>query len=328
METNLKISVIIPVYNVEDYLVRCVDSITAQTYRNLEIILVDDGSPDGSGRLCDELAQQDGRIRVIHKINGGLSSARNAGIDMATGDVLSFIDSDDWIHPDTYRHLLSLMEQYDADIACMGNMDVSEQTGEQKPALCPKKEECISAEALVKRMFTWDGIDCAACDKIFRRNLFREIRFPIGKVCEDIAIMYRVVMGASRVAMCDQPYYYYFHRPNSLSYSSVSDKTFHYWEHTGHILADVEERYPQLKKEAKYMRVRSLVYNLQQLDLAGSEVRERYQDIYRDSQAELRHSLGFLLGSGMFSRREIAIDTMMAFGVYRFVRKVYHGAKG
>ena len=118
MSTNPLISVIVPVYNVEKYLGKCVDSILAQTYENLEIILVEDGTKDNSGAICDAYAAKDSRIRVIHKENGGLSSARNAGMDIARGEYFGFVDSDDWIEPKMYETLLNLAEKYHADLVC------------------------------------------------------------------------------------------------------------------------------------------------------------------------------------------------------------------
>ena len=117
------ISVIVPVYKVEAFLPKCVNSILNQTYKNLEILLVDDGSPDGSGALCDAYARQDSRVRVIHKKNGGLSDARNAGIEAAAGDYLAFVDSDDWLEPDTYEVMLSAAERHHTQLVCAGRYD-------------------------------------------------------------------------------------------------------------------------------------------------------------------------------------------------------------
>ena len=114
------ISVIVPVYNVEQYLPKCIDSILAQTYENLEIILVEDGTKDSSGVICDEYAAKDARIRVIHKENGGLSSARNAGMEIARGEYFGFVDSDDWIEPEMYENLMALAQKYDADVFVKG----------------------------------------------------------------------------------------------------------------------------------------------------------------------------------------------------------------
>lgn len=176
MSQETLLSVIIPVYNVEEYLAKCVDSILNQTYRNLEVILVNDGSKDGSGSICDDFVQKDSRVRVIHKENGGLSSARNAGMDAAKGEYISFIDSDDWIETDSYEHLLGLMEKYQVKLVCGGNWDVDGATGEKTLGICPKKEELVTGEEFVGKMFLWDGCDSSVCDKIFHRSLLENFR--------------------------------------------------------------------------------------------------------------------------------------------------------
>ena len=149
MDPKPMISVIVPVYNVESYLARCVDSILTQTYQNLEVILVDDGSKDNSGVICDDYARRDSRVNVIHKENGGLSSARNAGIEAAGGEYLAFVDSDDWIEPDAYERLLSAMQKHAAKLVVGGRYDVDGATGEKKVGLCPVREECICGQELV-----------------------------------------------------------------------------------------------------------------------------------------------------------------------------------
>lgn len=143
MEQKPLISVIVPIYRVERYLSKCVESILNQTYRHLEIILVDDGSPDGSGAICDEFAEKDSRIRVIHKENGGLSDARNAGIQVAGGEYLAFVDGDDWIEPDMYEAMLGLTEKYGAKLVCAGRYDENDSTGEMVIGLCPQREEAL-----------------------------------------------------------------------------------------------------------------------------------------------------------------------------------------
>ena len=183
MNQSPRISVIVPVYNVEQYLPRCVESILAQTYENLEILLVDDGTKDNCGAICDAYARQDERVKVIHKENGGLSSARNAGIDVSTGEYFSFVDSDDWIEPDMYEKMMALTEKYGVRLVCAGRWDVSSETGEKTPGLCPPKEEVISGEALVRRIFHWENIDSAAWDKLYHKSLFLFFCYPLGVIC-------------------------------------------------------------------------------------------------------------------------------------------------
>ena len=147
MEQNPLISVIVPVYNVAAWLPRCVDSVLTQTYQNLEILLIDDGSTDASGEICDAYAEKDPRIRVIHKKNGGLSSARNAGLDVSNGQYIGFVDSDDWIEPEMYEKMLALMECNEAQLVCAGRYDVDGDTGEKTIGLCPKQQTCVTGEA-------------------------------------------------------------------------------------------------------------------------------------------------------------------------------------
>lgn len=324
MEQNYKISVVVPIYNVEAYLSRCVDSILNQTYSNLEVILVDDGATDGSGAICDSYAARDSRVQVIHKENGGLSSARNAGIDVATGDFLTFVDSDDWIALESYEHMLALALKYDVPLVCAGRYDVSSETGKKTVGLCPTMEEVVTGQELARRIFRWENVDSSACDKLYRRELFREIRFPLGKTMEDVPTTYRVVLNAGRAAMCPEPIYHYFHRPGSISTSSVSEKTFFFSEHTEKIYAFIRENYPDIEPEARYLRVRSLAHNVICLELVPPSVRHQFAEQYRTSRRELRKHLNFILFSGLFSAKEKREFSLLAVGMYRSMRKVYH----
>ncbi len=323
MQQDILVSVIVPVYNVEAYLGRCVDSILAQTYRNLEVILVDDGTKDNCDRICDDYAAKDARIRVIHKENGGLSSARNAGIDIARGDFLEFVDSDDWIEPDAVESLLRTALEQNVELVIGGRWDVKAATGVKRIGLCPQCQEVISGEEAVSRIFRWDNCDSAACDKLFHRRLFREIRFPGGVVCEDVPIMYKIVLDAGKVAMLDKPIYNYYHRPGSITFTAVSEKNFHFARHTAAILPDIQENHPRLEPEARYLRVRSLVYSVQSVDLASPEDRRKFADVCRRERKELRRHVGFILKCPFFGRKEKITDVLLALGLYRSLRRVF-----
>ena len=200
-----EISVIVPVYKVEQFLHRCVESILRQSFYNFELILVDDGSPDSCGEICDAYAAGDNRIHVIHQKNGGLSAARNTGIDyvMKSSDShwIAFVDSDDWVEPQTYEWMLTLVHKYDVRLVCAGRYDVDGDTGEKKRGLCPPREEVITGEELVRRIFRWDNIDSAACDKLYHCSLLESFRYPEGRVCEDVPVTYRIALGAEKVVM-------------------------------------------------------------------------------------------------------------------------------
>lgn len=329
MEMKYKISVIVPIYKVEAYLSKCIESVLAQTYTNLEIILVDDGSPDSSGEIAEAYAELDSRIRVIHKENGGLSSARNAGIDIAEGEYLAFLDSDDWIAPDTYEQMLAAAEKYDAPLVCAGRFDVEEELGTTQKGLCPPEEECISGKELVRRILTWENVDSAAWDKLYRRELFREIRYPMGKVSEDMPTTYRIALDAGRAAMVPVPVYYYRHRAGSITTESrFSEKALHPVEHADFMRKDLAVRCPELTAEANFVYMHSLVYAIQLLDISGDTDFHKYREQMQPYRRELRNTLGAMLRCPFFTRRRKVECMMIAFGVYRSFRKVYHVLKG
>lgn len=325
MNRETLISVIVPVYNVEHFLPRCVDSILAQTHKNLEIILVDDGAKDRSGAICDEYAVKDPRVTVIHKENGGLSSARNAGLDAARGEYIAFVDSDDWIEPEMYGHMLSLMEKYDAGLVCAGRYDVSEKTGQKTDGLCPKREEAVTAEELVGRIFLWDGCDSSACDKLYHRTLLESFRYPEGKVCEDVPVTYRIVLQAGRAVLCDRPFYNYFHRAGSIStQKAITEKTFHFSQHTALIYPHIRENHPAIEPQAAYLRVRSLAHILLLLDQAEKPVRQQFARQCRDARKELGKFTGFILKSRYFGKKERITDLLLVLNLYRLLRPVFH----
>jgi len=320
------LSVIVPVYNVEAYLARCVDSILSQTYGNLEVILVDDGAKDSSGAICDAYLEKDPRVRVIHKENGGLSSARNAGIDMATGEYITFVDSDDWIEPDGYEHLMGLMKQYQVKLVCGGNYDVDGKTGKRTLALCPEKEEVITAEEFIGRMFLWQGFDSSACDKIYHRSLLTTFRYPEGKVCEDVAVTYRIVMATDYAALSDRPFYNYYHRPGSITVSTaaeITDRTFHFSQHTAEIYRYVKEYYPTIEPQARFLRVRSLSHVLLLLEQAEENVRIKFAKEYHTVRKELRKHTGFILISPYFDKKEKIRDILLNLNLYRMLRSIF-----
>lgn len=318
------ISVIVPVYQVEALLPRCVSSIQNQTYEQLEIILVDDGSADNSGKLCDEFARKDPRIRVLHKENGGLSSARNAGLDVATGAYIAFVDSDDYLVPEAYAWMLDAMKRHNVPMACAGRYDVDADTGEKTVGLCPEREEVISGEEMAGRIFTWDHCDSSACDKLYRRSLFAHHRYPEGVVCEDLPVTYRLALEAGQVAMLDKPVYHYYHRSGSITTAALSDKTFHYSRHTAEIYRDIRENYPNILPPARFLRVRSLYHLLLTLEQAEKADRVHYARQAKSARRELRTHLGFIMTCTDMGVQEKVTDLLLAAGCYRLLRPIFH----
>ena len=210
------ISIIVPCYNVEQYLPKCVESILNQSYRNLEIWLVDDGSPDNCGQICDEYAKNESRIRVIHKSNGGLSDARNVAIDQAKGEWITFVDSDDYIAADYIETLYLLVEKYNCEVAVAGHSIFRE----NKEPLCTRTqlvEEKIPPLYAVEQMFYQEKFDNSAWAKLYHRRLFESgIRYPKGLIYEDLATTYLLMLKSNGVAYTNKIIYYYLLRESSI----------------------------------------------------------------------------------------------------------------
>lgn len=213
--SNPEISVIVPVYNVEKYLQRCVDSILEQTFENIEILLVDDGSTDGSGAICDQYALKDSRIHVIHKKNGGLSDARNAGMDVSVGNYLSFVDSDDFIAPNMLQTLHDLAVKQQADISICGMCECFENSvPEQNPQIICQTYTGIEA---LRQAFIGNYFGMSICTKMVRRDLCKDHRFIKGKTSEDVFFTPQLLLRAQRVAFTSEPLYNYWHRGGSIT---------------------------------------------------------------------------------------------------------------
>ncbi|WEV67736.1 glycosyltransferase [Bifidobacterium sp. ESL0769] len=219
------ISVIIPVYNVKSYLASCIQSVREQTYRHLEIIIVDDGSTDGSGELCDLLALQDSRIKVVHKTNGGLASARNAGLDIAHGEYFGFVDSDDTITSQMYEFLLKAAEKDDCPLSVCQFRYVFP---DGKTMVKTKDaQSCVfDFNQAIIEMNIYRYFDMSACTKLFRADLFSDLRFPVGKLSEDFFVMPQVLDKARRISFIAEACYNYYQRSGSISRGKTANYDF------------------------------------------------------------------------------------------------------
>ncbi len=213
-ESTPKISVIVPVYKVEKYLYQCVESIICQTYKNLEIILVDDGSPDNCPEMCDEWASKDSRIKVIHKQNGGLSDARNAGIDVATGRYLFFIDSDDIIEKNCIKDLYDLLVRYDVDISIITKFVFEDGKPIDIDGITAEEPIYGTSYEMLKLMFK--RFYCEAWGKLYKAELFDTLRYPKGMIYEDYYLTPRLISKAKNAVFCNSKQYYYRLRENSI----------------------------------------------------------------------------------------------------------------
>lgn len=213
------ISIIVPVYNVEPYLDRCINSIVSQTYSNLEIILVEDGATDNSGKICDEWEKKDDRIKVIHKENGGLSDARNVGIENAKGDYIAFVDSDDFVKNNMYEVLLKNLKTYHADVSVCSAFDFLDNDDMENCQQDDIKLEYYENEDVFKKLFSKDiGKAVVAWNKLYVKKVFeRDLRFSKGKFHEDVFFAHRMLGAIHSIVYTNQKLYYYYVRQGSIS---------------------------------------------------------------------------------------------------------------
>jgi len=247
MSIDPLISVILPVYNVEKYLEKSIRSVINQTYKNMEIILIDDGSTDRSGEMCDELAGSDTRIHVIHQKNRGLSAARNRGIEESHGDYLTFIDSDDYVADDMVEYLYLLIKKFDCKMSLCSHTIVFTETGKKHP-LGDGSECKMSALAALESMLYHGLVDTSAWAKLYSRDLWKDVRYPEGKLFEDIGTTYKLFIESEWIACGFKPKYFYFVRKGSIVTSNFSSRNFDLLEMTDQMGEGVLSVFPTLNK--------------------------------------------------------------------------------
>lgn len=250
MEKMIKplISVIVPVYNIEEYIGYCIDSIISQTYRNLEIILVDDGSTDKSGQICDMYAADDKRIKVIHKKNGGLSDARNFAINIACGELITFVDGDDFLTSTAIYSMYCAKEMSGAQIVCCLYRPVHERRHTDFDEAYDKSKVSIySNVSALKKMLRQSEINCSACAKLYDVKLFHDIRYPKGELYEDIATTYKLLANAEAIALVRIDGYGYFVRSGSIQWSGFTKEKMSRLKFAKEQKEYLDTRFPELK---------------------------------------------------------------------------------
>lgn len=244
-----EISIIVPVYNVEKYLNKCVDSILNQTFRDFELILVDDGSPDNSGAICDQYAEQDSRVKVIHNENRGISEARNSGINIAKGKYYGFVDSDDYIAEDMFEILYKNIRKYNADISSVELISV--QNGVLKTKNKKNVEKVYNQKETMQAVIEGTDFYAYVWNKLYLSSLFKDIRFPKGKTFEDAIIMFKLLKKVNKVVICNMGKYYYVRHHDSIMGSDYSDATYDVveaWKENNKIILKL---YPELNKSCR-----------------------------------------------------------------------------
>lgn len=303
------ISVILPVYNVEDYIDRCMESVCSQSYSNLEIILIDDGSTDSSSVKCDQYAQKDSRIVVYHKENGGLSDARNYGIERANGEYITCIDSDDYVDKDYVDYLYALLSD-DKTMMSICQHRVLFDSGKVKDFGSDGKD-VLTNKVCIERMLYHDIIDTSAWAKLYHRTLFSDVKYPYGKLFEDIGTTYKLMLKCDKISVGYQSKYNYIVRSNSIVNCAFNPKKLDLLETTDKMAEDVLNVYPELEKAVLRRRVYARFSTLNQMLNTKDYTNERSQiidfinknkkDILSDEKIPKRDVLGIkLLSCGYF----------------------------
>lgn len=278
---NDLISIIIPVYKVEEYLEKCIESVLKQTYTNLQIILVDDGSPDNCGKICDEYAKKDPRIEVIHKVNGGLSDARNVGIAKAKGKYIGFVDSDDYIKEDMYEILINVIKEYDADVSICNLYDVID--GKEYIRNNENGIQEYSRLEILKEVLLDKNIQSYAWNKLYKKELFDEIKYPIGKKYEDIGTTFYVFEKCNKIVVTSKPEYYYLKRSDSLVNNVTESTVLDYTDIIIQRYLYTQKNIEELRKYNNYYLAKTLITAHNDIELLGSiseKMQEKYKDLY------------------------------------------------
>lgn len=305
------VSIIVPVYNAEQYLRQCVDSLLAQTYRETEIILVDDGSPDRCGAICDSYAEQDRRVRVIHQENAGVSAARNAGLSIARGEYIGFADPDDWTAPGMYGRLLECIEKYNADIAVCGYTYCGEagEPDETRLYAC-RPEECLSRKEAMQRMADIPpSLRHVVWNKLFRRSLVQGIRFPEEyRSSEDVVFLTECLLKAGTIACVHEPLYYNRVRRGSATHGGLSiQELAHSFRAHEYMYRSITEAYPELKtvSQAFCLDVMMLKYNEARNRQLSEQSEEERRDLCVMRKAIRREAVKALLNREIYWKTRI-----------------------
>lgn len=318
--SNELISIILPIYNVEQYLEKCLKSVCSQSYKNLEIILVNDGSTDSSLEICEKFSKIDRRVKLYSKSNGGLSNARNFGIGVSTGDYITFVDSDDFISEDYVEYLYYLLKKFNTTMSLCSIYTHYISNG--KLVDNGNGEEVkLSSEECIEKMCYHDLVDTCAYAKLYRRELFESISFPEGKLFEDIGTIYKLFTKSNEIACGFRAKYYYEIRPNSIVTSKFNEKKFDLLEMTDQMKLFVDKNYPTLEaatlRRSVYARFSTLN---QMLDVKGYELQRQEMIQYIKL-----NKLNLLKNSKVPNRDKIGVFILSYFGygLYKKIWKVY-----
>lgn len=319
---NPLISVIVPVYNVEKYLRKCVETIINQTYKNIEIILVDDGSTDNSGVICDQMKEIDSRIIVAHKQNGGLSDARNFGMTIAKGEYYSFVDSDDYIAPDMIEYLYSLCIKFNTLMSVCSYYLVLK-NGSKLISQGNGKEVCLSAHDALEDMLYSGQVCINAWAKLYHKSLFKLITYPKGMLYEDNGTTYKLFINSKKIGCGFLPKYYYIIRKGLITTSAFSEKKMDHIILTDEMAEFVVHMYPDLKQAALRRQLYARICILSKmLDVTNPVYIEKREQIYK----EIVSWGGKILANPFAPKKDIIAIKLLrfSFSLYRITYKLYY----
>lgn len=312
------ISVIIPIYKVEIYLKQCIDSILAQTYKNLEIILVNDGSPDRCGIICDEYAQQDSRIVVIHKKNGGLSDARNAGLRICNGEYIVFVDSDDWMELDGIETLYRLAAENSADLVIGGVEKIDDQT--KRVIWTTNKRELNNTffqnrqEAIKDVMLN----GCASWARLYKKSVHKNVFFPVGEINEDEAIVLTLYENCKIIVKTNQIVYKYRNRSESITSASWHKQKMDWYKHCKNNAEYVGANYVEIKDYAEYRYCTSIIWCLNNMTATPEEFCEEIKQL----RQELKVVLKRVSRKNLLSNKEKIRANLLIYFYYLYVSMI------
>ena len=296
------ISIIVPVYKVEPYLRQCVESILAQTYRDIEVLLIDDGSPDRCGEICDEYGRQDARVRVFHTENRGLSTARNLGLREAKGEYIGFVDSDDWIEPDMYEVLLRRMQETGADISVCGWFSEFENTSIESHLSDELFDNQLGLLKLIKGKFRQ-----AFWNKLFKSATLVGVRFPEGHVFEDAATIYKPFLASPIVASTHKALYHYRLRNGSICFTHTADNLIDYWN-------AYQDRYEVLAGKTIFKNSQQAMNQL--LEMTVKSVAVVWRWIYELPREERKEHMRQWKAMSLFVRQNWTKNGFKTYGAY------------
>lgn len=320
---NPLISIIVPIYNVERFLDRCVQSIINQTYKNLEILLIDDGSPDDCPNIAAQWARKDYRVKVYHKSNGGLSDARNYGLDRAKGEYIAFVDSDDYIEPEMYEIMIKGILDNQCELACCGRYYTNDSKNIQSRVLPDCK--LLTRNDAVRELLNNGCVEEAAWDKLYSITLWDNVRFPKDEINEDIVVMPKILSRCTHIIHVGTAFYHYCYNGTSITKSGYNRNKDVMFKHMEELSLYIKKNFPEEYRYVDVLRAKYAMTTLMAIVLAKEE--KKYWDSYQKYRQILLESYHCMVLCENFSKKQKIEGLLLILGVYNFFWRCIHFIK-